>query len=99
MPAGNGDSQRRPTSSRPTFGARASSIASSYTLAINLSATLVGSVLAGGGLGWLLDRWLHKDFVFTLIFGALGFAGGIASVIRTVLRQEKRSASGANRRS
>jgi F0F1-type ATP synthase assembly protein I len=50
--------------------------------ALDLPFVLVGSVLIGAGLGYLLDRRLHSSPLFTLAFGGLGFAGGIFSVIR-----------------
>lgn len=53
---------------------------------------MVGSVVIGGGLGYLLDRWLHTAPIFLLIFGALGFAGGIYEVIHRLTG--KRAADG-----
>ena len=51
-------------------------------LAFQLPITIVAAVLVGGGLGYLLDHWLHTKWVFTLIFGGLGFAAGVREVIR-----------------
>lgn len=51
-------------------------------LALELPFTIVGATLLGAGLGYLLDRWLHTKIVFTLIFGTLGFAGGVREVMR-----------------
>lgn len=51
-------------------------------MALELPIVLVLSVLVGGAIGYFLDRWLHKDSLFTLVFGALGFAAGITEVIR-----------------
>jgi F0F1-type ATP synthase assembly protein I len=52
------------------------------TLALELPFTLVGAVVFGGILGYLLDHWLHTRWIFTLILGGLGFAGGVREVIR-----------------
>jgi F0F1-type ATP synthase assembly protein I len=51
-------------------------------IAMELPFTLVGAILVAGGLGYLLDHWLHTKPIFTLILGALGFAGGVREVIR-----------------
>jgi ATP synthase protein I len=54
---------------------------------MELPFVLVSGVVIGGGLGWLLDRWLHTSPLCMLILGFLGFGGGVWSVIKTVLRQ------------
>jgi F0F1-type ATP synthase assembly protein I len=51
-------------------------------LALELPFTIVGGVLVGGVLGYFLDHWLHTKIVFTLLLGALGFAGGLKEVLR-----------------
>jgi len=51
-------------------------------LALELPFTIVGAVLVGGVLGYFLDHWLHTRWIFTLILGGLGFAGGVREVIR-----------------
>ena len=40
------------------FDARASADTSAYARGFRMSTELVAGVLVGGGLGWLLDRWL-----------------------------------------
>jgi F0F1-type ATP synthase assembly protein I len=57
---------------------------------IELPIILVAAVLVGGALGHLLDRWLHRDSLFTLILGGLGFIAGITEVLRRLSREEKR---------
>jgi ATP synthase protein I len=51
-------------------------------IAMELPFTLVGAVVFAGLLGYLLDKWLHTKPIFMLIFGALGFFGGVREVIR-----------------
>ena len=51
-------------------------------LALELPFTIVGAVLVGGVLGYFLDHWLHTRWIFTLILGGVGFAGGVREVIR-----------------
>ena len=40
---------------------------------------LPACLAAGGGLGWLLDRWLGSFPAATFALGLLGFAGGVAT--------------------
>ena len=51
-------------------------------MAFEMPFTIVGAVIFGGLLGYLLDRWLHTRFIFTLVLGALGFAAGLKEVLR-----------------
>ena len=51
-------------------------------LAMELPFTLVGAVLFAGGLGYLLDRWLHTGPWLMMVLGGLGFVAGIREVIR-----------------
>jgi F0F1-type ATP synthase assembly protein I len=51
-------------------------------LALELPFTIVGAVLLGGMVGYFLDRWMHTNWVFTMILGGLGFAGGVREVVR-----------------
>ena len=51
-------------------------------VALELPFAIVGAVVLGGLLGYLLDHWLQTKFIFTLILGGLGFAAGIREVIR-----------------
>jgi len=53
---------------------------------------LVGSVLLGGFLGFLLDRWLHTKPYLMLIVGGLGFYAGVREVIRRAGDDAKRKA-------
>jgi ATP synthase protein I len=48
------------------------------------------SVLAGFGLGWLLDRWLHTSPWFLLSGLVLGIAAGAYSVVRLAMREMRR---------
>jgi F0F1-type ATP synthase assembly protein I len=59
-------------------------------LAIELPFVMIGSVIAGGLVGYLLDRALHTAPVLLLAGGLLGLAGGIWEVIRNLSSDEKR---------
>ena len=61
---------------------RAKKYSSDTALALELPFTIVGAVLVGGVLGYFLDHWLHTRWVFMLVLGGLGFAGGVREVIR-----------------
>jgi F0F1-type ATP synthase assembly protein I len=76
-------------SSPPPSRNNPSEFARQFSMALELPIVLVLSVLLGGAIGYFLDRWLHKDSLFTLIFGALGFAAGITDVIRRLTRAGK----------
>jgi ATP synthase protein I len=43
---------------------------------------LVAAVLAGAGLGWLIDRWLGTSPWGFIVLLLLGFAAGVVNVIR-----------------
>ena len=59
------------------------------SLAMELPFVLVGGVLIGGGIGWLLDRWLHTAPCLALVLGVLGFGAGIWEIIQRLTREEK----------
>jgi len=61
---------------------RAKKYSTNTALALELPFTIVGAALVGGALGYFVDRWFHTHWVFTLILGGLGFAGGVREVIR-----------------
>lgn len=56
---------------------------SAMGVAFRLSAELVSAVVVGGGIGWLLDRWLGTGPWLLLGFFLLGAVAGIMGVIRT----------------
>jgi len=65
-----------------------------YAMAIELPVAMVGWIIACGGAGYLLDRWLHTSPAFMLVGGALGFAGGMWDLIRRLSRGERRQGDG-----
>jgi ATP synthase protein I len=67
---------------------KAKKYSSNAALAMELPFTIVGAVLLGGVLGYFLDRWLHTKLIFTLVLGALGFAGGLKEVLRRLAQSD-----------
>lgn len=57
--------------------------------ALQASAELIAGIIVGGGLGWLVDKWLgmHKPIFFVLFF-LLGAAAGIMNVVRSAMREK-----------
>jgi ATP synthase protein I len=47
-----------------------------------MSTEFMAGVIAGAGLGWLLDRWLGTSPWGLIVFFLLGFGAGIYNVMR-----------------
>jgi len=67
------------------------------SMAMELPFVMVGGILVGGGLGYLLDRWLHMAPALTLLGGALGFGIGLRDVLRRLSAETKRDDTGTGR--
>jgi ATP synthase protein I len=65
-----------------TGGDRAAT-ASGYARGFRLSSELVGGVLVGAGLGWLIDRLLGIAPWGFIVFLLLGFVAGVLNVMRS----------------
>ncbi len=50
---------------------------SGFAEGLRLSMEMVATVAVGGGIGWVLDRWLETSPLFLLVFVALGMAAGV----------------------
>lgn len=66
------------------------SFARQLALALELPFVMIGGVVIGGGIGYLIDHWAHTSPLFTLVGGFLGFGGGIWNILRRLLREDKR---------
>jgi len=53
-----------------------------FAMAMELPFMLVGAVVVGGLIGYLLDRWLHTKPILMVVLGFLGFFGGLRDVLR-----------------
>ena len=58
-----------------------------FALAMELPFVIVSATALGGVLGFFLDRWLHTKPFLMLIFGTLGFIGGLRDVLRRLAKQ------------
>jgi F0F1-type ATP synthase assembly protein I len=61
---------------RPAEGAR------QLSDILELPFLLIATIAIGGGAGYFLDKRIHTSPVFTLIFGLLGFAGGMITLVK-----------------
>ena len=55
----------------------------------SLGFILPAGAVAGYGLGWLVDGWLHTAPVAAIVMALLGAAGGFVEVLRILNRMEK----------
>lgn len=53
-------------------------------LAFRIGVELVAGLVVGGGIGWLLDRWLNTGPLLLIVFFFLGAAAGMLNVWRAV---------------
>ncbi len=58
------------------------SFSTQMALAMELPFVLVASVAIGGGVGYLLDRYLHTQPWLMLILGGFGFYAGVREILR-----------------
>lgn len=57
---------------------------SGYGMAFVIAADLVGGLIGGAAIGWLVDRWLGSSPMGLIAFFFLGAAAGMWNVYRTV---------------
>ena len=56
---------------------------------MDLPFVLIGSIVIGGGIGYLLDKKFGTSPVLSLLLGLLGFAGGMYELIRRLSLRRK----------
>lgn len=56
--------------------------ASALRIGLRAGAEVVSALIAGAGIGWLLDRWLGTFPWLFMLFFAIGGAAGILNVYR-----------------
>lgn len=55
-------------------------------VALDLPFLLIGAVMGGGFIGYVLDQWLHTEPWLMLVLGGLGFFAGLRAVLQTIAR-------------
>jgi ATP synthase protein I len=75
----------------PTDKRKDPSMLAALGLASGIGLQLAATVLVGLGLGYLADRALHTSPWFLLAGLLLGVVGGGYSVVRTVMKEMRRS--------
>jgi ATP synthase protein I len=80
---GLGQAQERAVKPSASAGGDRAAPASGYARGLRLSSELVGGVLLGAGLGWLVDRLLGISPWGFIVFLLLGFAAGVLNVMRS----------------
>jgi ATP synthase protein I len=58
-----------------------------FAMAMELPFILVAAIVLGGLVGYFLDDWLHTKPYLMLVFGFLGFFGGLRDVLRRASKQ------------
>jgi ATP synthase protein I len=58
--------------------------AGSWRIGLRAGTEIVSALIAGGGLGWLLDHWLGSFPWLFLVFFVVGGAAGVLNVYRLV---------------
>ena len=74
-PAAGGESERESAASQRGWGR-------AMSLGFRVVTELVAGIVVGGGVGYLLDRWLGTKPFLLILFGLLGTAGGFWNIIR-----------------
>jgi ATP synthase protein I len=87
MPSDNRQSKESDDTKLTPAEKEAGGFSRQFAMAMELPFVLVASVGVGGLAGYVLDRWLHTKPFLMLIFGALGFIGGLRDVLRRLDRQ------------
>ena len=72
----------------PAPDKRPGSVARQFALATELPFLLVGGVVAGGFLGYLLDRWWHTKPVLMILLGAVGFFVSLRDLLRRLQKDD-----------
>jgi ATP synthase protein I len=80
---GLGQVRGRATPPSEDPGGDRATTASGYAKGFRLSSELVGGVLVGAGLGWLVDRLLGISPWGLIVFLLFGFVAGVLNVMRS----------------
>lgn len=62
---------------------------SAFGFALRAGVELVAALVVGGGIGWLLDRWLGTGPFLMVLFFFLGSGAGMLNVFRIARRMNR----------
>ena len=71
-----------PPGPQPKSDAKSDESSSAMSLGLRAGSEFVSAVIIGSGIGWVLDRALHSNPAFLIVFFLIGVAAGIWNVIR-----------------
>lgn len=74
--------QRPGSEPKPAPKTGGSAAGSAMSLGLRAGSEFVSAVIIGLGVGWVLDRALHTNPAFLIVFFLIGVAAGIWNVIR-----------------
>jgi ATP synthase protein I len=74
----------RTEAEKATDGSASAVPAGSLNIGMRAGVEVVSALIAGAGLGWLLDRWLGTFPWLFLVFFVVGGAAGVLNVYRLV---------------
>ena len=84
-------------SESPQPKSKAGAIARQFALATELPFLVAAGALGGGGIGYLLDRWLHTKPFLMIILGAVGFAVSVRDLLRRLDKGDSNGSGGSGR--
>jgi ATP synthase protein I len=76
----------------PEPKSKAGAIARQFALATELPFLIAAGALGGGGIGYLLDRWLHTKPYLMLVLGAVGFFAAVRDMLRRLDKHDRDAA-------
>ncbi|MFN3889120.1 MAG: AtpZ/AtpI family protein [Beijerinckiaceae bacterium] len=85
----------RPDQRGNVIDTSASSTGRALSLGMRVLSEFVGGVIAGAGLGWLLDKLFATQPVFLIVFIGLGTAAGFWNVYRLAAGPAGRGGKGS----
>ena len=71
-----------PPGPQPKSEANSGGSSSAMSLGLRAGSEFVSAVIIGLGIGWVLDRTLHTNPAFLIVFFLIGVAAGVWNVIR-----------------
>ena len=77
-----------PAAPRPKTEPKADGTGSAMSLGLHAGSEFVSAVIVGSGIGWALDRALHTNPAFLIVFFLIGVAAGTWNVIRLTSPKE-----------